>query len=68
MLIQITNKDIAETRRLVKCLASGIVPVNDLRDYLDNIRQKIEKPSAVSSGRNTRKEDRKNKYRLKIAS
>lgn len=64
MTIVLSHKEIEENGRLVKCLASGLVPVNELRNHLEKIQQKAEPVDTAK--RNTFKADRKDSYKRKL--
>ncbi len=68
MLIELTNKEITDARRLERCLASDMVPVKELRSFFSGLGQKIDKSDArPDEKRRPVKHDRKNKYKLKVA-
>lgn len=67
MDISITNKEIKALARLDIALQSNLVPLNDVRDLVAGLQQKV-MSSADYSGkkRNPLKQDRKDHYRLKL--
>lgn len=67
MDISITNKEIETLRRLDIALQSNLVPVNEVRDLVTGLQQKV-MSSADWSGkkRNPLKQDRKDHYRSKL--
>lgn len=67
MEINLSDKEIKTLARLDIALQSNMVPVNDLRDFVTGLRQKV-MTSAGGSGkkRNPLKQDRKDHYRLKL--
>jgi hypothetical protein len=67
MLIQLSNKEIKEARRLGKELAIGTVPVDGVRTFLAGIQRQTEKAAASPERKTNRvKSDRKSKYRTKL--
>ena len=67
MQIELTHKEIKETRRLGMCLASGIIPVNDVRKHLEGLQRKMETVSAdPKRERSKKKIGRKELYKRKL--
>lgn len=69
MTIEITHKEQQTLWRLGQCLDSGIVPVNDVRNFLVELRQKIKSSSAVASPqekRTPKKTGRKQRHQDRI--
>lgn len=68
MQLILSNKTISAIRRLDSALQSDIVPVNDVKNLVADLRQKITKPSAGTIREKTSgvKGGRKNKYRNKL--
>jgi hypothetical protein len=65
MDINFSNIDVNETRRLGKCLETGIVDINSLRKYFDGLQRKIN-TSASPRSRSSQKPDRKDNYKTKL--
>lgn len=67
MIIQLTNKEVKEARRLGRCLDNGVILVDDVKKLLKGIQQQIDQPAAVPSRKvNKIKVSRKDKYRSKL--
>lgn len=68
MQLTLSNKTISAIRRLDSALQSDIVPVNDVKNLVADLRQKITNTSAGTGQAKTSgvKGGRKNKYRNKL--
>lgn len=67
MTIELSSKDIKDVKRLGSALTSGIVPVNDVKKFLEGIVRQIDQPAAASTRKvNGAKLTRKEKYRNKL--
>jgi hypothetical protein len=64
MLIEFTNNDIKKLRCLGNTLASDMIPVKEIRDFLAGLEQKVDSPAGKK--RNAHKADRKDLYRQKL--
>jgi len=64
MEINITNNEVKTIRRLGNAVNAGIVPVNDIRAFLNGLQQKLGAPAAP--GRNSKKPERKEHYKQKL--
>lgn len=64
MTIKLTTEIIERNRRLARSLASGNVPVNDLREHLESIDGLTIQADPVK--RNVHKADRKEIYKHKL--
>jgi hypothetical protein len=64
MLVEFTNNDIKKLRCLGNTLASDMVPVKEIRDFLAGLEQKVDSPAGKK--RNALKADRKYIYRQKL--
>ena len=67
MNIELLNKDIQTVRRLAKHLASGMVPVNELRDFFQELNRSIdEQQNDKPKKRKVKKQSRKDHYKSKL--
>lgn len=68
MTIDISNKDIKKLRRLGNAINQNMVPVDDVKDLVATIWQKVQQSSASETikQRTPKKEDRKDHYRNKL--
>lgn len=64
--IELSNKEIKKLRCLGNTLASNIIPVKEVREFLAGLEQKVDSPAWKN--RSAQKNDRKYKYKLKLAS
>lgn len=35
--MQLTKKDIQKARRLARCFSTGLIPINEVRDFLERV-------------------------------
>jgi hypothetical protein len=67
MIIDINKKEIETIRRLGKCLDSGTILIDETRNLLSGIQQKIDSPADAGGKKRTpAKMGRKDKYRNKL--
>lgn len=63
----LTDKELKELRRLRNGLISTKIQIEDALGFLDGIQRLVEKPAAgTPRTRVSRKDERKNKYKLKL--
>lgn len=67
MQLDLTHKQVNDSRRLGKHLASGMVPVNDLRDFFQELNEKInENETGKPRLRSQLKANRKDHYKKQL--
>jgi hypothetical protein len=64
MLIEFTINDIKKLRCLGNTLASDLVPVKEIKEFLAGLEQKLDSPAGKK--RNNLKADRKEMFRRKL--
>ena len=64
MLIDFSDNDIKKLRCLGNTLASDMVPVKEIRDFLAGLERKVDSPAGKK--RNAQKAERKDLYRKKL--
>ena len=64
MTIELSHKEVEKLRCLGNTLASEMVPVKEIRDFLAGLEQKVDSPAGKK--RNAHKAERKDLYRKKL--
>lgn len=68
MLIRISQKDVSQIRRLGTRLNDGIIPVDEVKQLVSGLQQKIDAPAASGAVPKQKgiKDRRKDHYRNKL--